>query len=199
MVRSNKSLLILSSNNNFISTLTYHLNDKASLFSICSKHDICEFNNNHYKANIVIIDNIEITSPIFADYTINLNQQKNDYVFFEKPFRLQAIIDYIHAALNSEHIFCIINKQYIFNQRLAIFENKNSIISLTEKENELLALLFLEQKIDKDTILKKIWNYNSDIDTQTLESHIYRINKKLDLDLIKIGNEQCFLHNFAIN
>ena len=80
-----------------------------------------------------------------------------------------------------------------------ILQNKNSIISLTEKENELLALLFLEQKIDKDTILKKIWNYNSDIDTQTLESHIYRINKKLDLDLIKIGNEQCFLHNFAIN
>ena len=53
-------------------------------------------------------------------------------------------------------------------------------ITLTEKEIQLIEL-FLKNKapISKDNILSSVWNYSSDADTHTVETHIYRLRKKI--------------------
>ena len=58
----------------------------------------------------------------------------------------------------------------------------DSYIILTEKEVQLLELFLNNKKpISKDNILSSVWNYASDADTHTVETHIYRLRKKMDL------------------
>ena len=58
-------------------------------------------------------------------------------------------------------------------------KDSNSII-LTEKEIKLLELLLENQKpITKNEILSKVWHYSNDADTHTVETHIYRLRKKI--------------------
>ena len=66
-------------------------------------------------------------------------------------------------------------------------KNENEII-LTEKEIQLLELFLNNKKpISKDKILSSVWNYSSDADTHTVETHIYRLRKKIN-DKFSDGN-----------
>ena len=58
---------------------------------------------------------------------------------------------------------------------------------LTEKETEILWRLLsnINSKILQKNLLKDIWGYDDDIETRTLETHIYRIRKKLNLIGVK--------------
>ena len=70
---------------------------------------------------------------------------------------------------------------------------KNNIeIILTEKEIQLLELFLNNKKpISKDRILSSVWNYSSDADTHTVETHIYRLRKKI--------NDKFSDDNFIVN
>ena len=57
---------------------------------------------------------------------------------------------------------------------------KNDIsLELTEKEIELIELLNKKPFTKKKEILSTIWKYSSDADTHTVETHIYRLRKKI--------------------
>ena len=63
-------------------------------------------------------------------------------------------------------------------------------IVLSQKEMQLLIMLLdkTPNSIHRDTLLRSIWGYGDTIDTNTLESHIYRLRQKLQpLDLGKHG------------
>lgn len=83
-------------------------------------------------------------------------------------------------------------KEYLLNKNeKKLLKDKNEII-LTEKEIQLLEL-FLNNKrpISKDKILSSVWNYSSDADTHTVETHIYRLRKKI--------NDKFADDNFIVN
>ena len=71
-------------------------------------------------------------------------------------------------------------KNYLLNKNEKKLSRSNNYIILTEKEVQLLEL-FLDKKqpISKDSILSSVWNYASDADTHTVETHIYRLRKKI--------------------
>ena len=57
----------------------------------------------------------------------------------------------------------------------------NNFIILTEKEIHLIELLLKNTNpVAKETILSLVWNYSSDADTHTVETHIYRLRKKIN-------------------
>ena len=65
----------------------------------------------------------------------------------------------------------------INQKKLSKFGN---FIILTEKEIKLLELFLNNKKpISKDNILTSVWNYSSNADTHTVETHIYRLRKKI--------------------
>ena len=79
-------------------------------------------------------------------------------------------------------------KNYTIDKNLKIMKKDNVFINLTEKEVDLLVLLNEEKKpLNKTLILKKIWQYSIDADTHTVETHIYRLRKKV---LEKFGDSK---------
>ena len=55
-----------------------------------------------------------------------------------------------------------------------------SYVLLTEKEIQLLELFLSYKKpISKNKILDEVWKYSEDTDTHTVETHIYRLRKKI--------------------
>ena len=71
-------------------------------------------------------------------------------------------------------------KDYFLNKNEKKLSKLDDFIILTEKEIQLLEL-FLDKKkpISKDNILSSVWNYSSNADTHTVETHIYRLRKKI--------------------
>ena len=64
------------------------------------------------------------------------------------------------------------------NSREISFQNKK--IKLTEREIEII--LFLNSSDKERTVeelKKKVWNYKAELDTHTVETHVYRLRKKI--------------------
>jgi DNA-binding response OmpR family regulator len=72
-----------------------------------------------------------------------------------------------------------------------LFKN-NEFIILTEKEVQLLDLFLNNTSILKNEILSKVWHYAADADTHTVETHIYRLRKKIK---DKFSDEKFILNN----
>ena len=84
-------------------------------------------------------------------------------------------------------------KNYFLNKNEKKLSKLDDFIILTEKEIQLLELLLVKKKpISKDNILSSVWNYSSDADTHTVETHIYRLRKKI---IDKFMDENFILNN----
>jgi len=71
-------------------------------------------------------------------------------------------------------------KDYLLNKNEKKLSRYDDYIILTEKEVQLLELFLDNEKpISKDKILSFVWNYAIDADTHTVETHIYRLRKKI--------------------
>ena len=83
-------------------------------------------------------------------------------------------------------------RKYIIDKNLKQIKIENLFISITEKEIQLIELLFYAKKpITKNTLLKNVWKYSENADSHTVETHIYRLRKKI---LAKFNDE-----NFITN
>ena len=84
-------------------------------------------------------------------------------------------------------------KSYLLNKNEKKLSKENQFIILTEKEIQLIELFLNTKKpISKDNILSSVWNYSSDADTHTVETHIYRLRKKIS---DKFMDEKFILNN----
>ena len=71
-------------------------------------------------------------------------------------------------------------KSYLLNKNEKKLSKSDDFIILTEKEVQLLELFLNSKKpISKDNILSSVWHYSSEADTHTVETHIYRLRKKI--------------------
>ena len=93
---------------------------------------------------------------------------------------INAIVENTSAKKKFSKNSSIEIKSYLLNKNEKKLSKSNDFIILTEKEVHLLEL-FLKNKnpMSKDKILSLVWNYSSDADTHTVETHIYRLRKKI--------------------
>ena len=124
------------------------------------------------------------------------NKPSNSYdAFLKIPSSLKEInfiVENVAAKKTFSRNSSIEIKKYLLNKNEKKLSNNENEIILTEKEIQLLELFLNNKKpISKDKILSSVWNYSSDADTHTVETHIYRLRKKI--------NEKFSDENFIVN
>ena len=71
-------------------------------------------------------------------------------------------------------------KDYTLDKNARILIKQNTKLQVTEKEIIFIEMLYSSQKpLSRNYILKNIWNYSSETDTHTVETHIYRLRQKI--------------------
>ena len=126
------------------------------------------------------------------------NKIKSD-IFSEKIY-LPASIEDINLIIGNSVIkknflnnSSIKIKNYILDKNEKKLINGKNYIFLTEKEIQLLELFLSYKKpISKNIILNQVWKYSQDADTHTVETHIYRLRKKIKS---KFSDEDFILNN----
>ena len=107
---------------------------------------------------------------------------------------INTIIDKTLAKKRFNKNSSIEIKSYVLNKNEKKLSKFGNFIILTEKEIKLLELFLNNKKpISKDNILTSVWNYSSNADTHTVETHIYRLRKKINekfLDNTFIKNDK---------
>ena len=84
-------------------------------------------------------------------------------------------------------------KGYTLNKNEKKLIKDNTFVFLTEKEIQLLELFLNHNKpVSKNKILLSVWHYSSDADTHTVETHIYRLRKKIN---DKFSDEKFIFNN----
>ena len=116
--------------------------------------------------------------------------------YLELPANLKELnsaIENIAAKSKFSKNSSIKIKNYLLNKNEKKLYKQSGFIILTEKEIQLLELFLVKKKpISKDNILSTVWNYSVDADTHTVETHIYRLRKKIN---DKFMDEKFILNN----
>ena len=121
-----------------------------------------------------------------ADQVMGLESGANDYV--TKPFRFAVLIARMRAHLRQHETSDDASFRigpYTFQpgakQLVAADGGK---LRLTEKETAILRYLYRagQQTVARDILLKEVWGYNAAVTTHTLETHIYRLRQKIEID-----------------
>ena len=139
---------------------------------ICINKANLDIVNKFNKKPTLLIHELNTNDKISFDEKISL-----PISFFDLKKKIKNIIAISKFNLNS----LIKIKDYILNKNEKKLTKLRNSIFITEKEVQLIELLFKEQKpLSKNFILKRIWNYSENADTHTVETHIYRLRKKIN-------------------
>ena len=120
------------------------------------------------------------------NYVINkyLDSHYINYEYIETPLSFLELLNKCKNFINQiNHSIKerILLKDFSYSFQLnSIYTDKNSLY-LTDKENEIFKFFInnLNSAFNKKQLLSHIWRYNEDIDTHTLETHIYTVRKKI--------------------
>ena len=102
-----------------------------------------------------------------------------------KPFRFNFLLeklDDIKSTKNeTSRIILMKHIEFLPNKKILVNLTTEVTLHLTEKENSLLNYLYNNKhlKLIKNDLLTNIWGVTEEINTHTLETHIYRLKQKL--------------------
>ena len=104
--------------------------------------------------------------------------------FIQKPFKLFDFFHNVNSILKKPiHSSLKMNENIMFLENEKTLKDKKGkdLIKLTDKETLILKqmIIFKGKTISKNNLLKSVWGYRQDISTSTVETHIYRLRKKL--------------------
>ncbi len=146
--------------------------------------NIKEFEENYNKNHKKLDNTIFITAEEDIQRLNQIGIKK------EKLLLINIIPENIYKLIDRINV-CLIQNKYEFqssiriknynldiNSKIIIFNNKK--LKLTEKEIEIILFLNKEKLPKKVNDLQRtVWGYSHDIETHTVETHVYRLRKKI--------------------
>ena len=192
MVNQKLYIINLSNFYDIISELKGHIDFELSKFE--SKELFFEQYNNKkisIENSIFVVPESEyalFTKKINEDQIIKFNPPINIFTFIEKlnvkfiqkKYREQS-------NMNVKDFFLDINSREL--------KKGKARLKLTERETDMIVFLNNSKKpLDVTTLEKEIWQHSSELETHTVETHIYRLRKKIkdefgDDNLIKSNKD----------
>ena len=141
------------------------------------QEDIIKDNHPNIKNSLIILkSNQELLLNKYISKR-NLLDLKN------LPLSINKLIELINIQLiklRFNYHSNISIKSYEVNLNSKFISKNDTILKLTEKEIEII--LYLNESKAKHNVLdlqKNIWGYSSEMETHTVETHIYRLRKKI--------------------
>ena len=111
-----------------------------------------------------------------------IQKTKNFLLLNNEPIKISKLIEKINIQLlkqkfNDQSQIIINNYKINVNSREIFKDNKK--LKLTEKEIQTIIYLSKSTKpTTSDELQSKVWRYQNDLETHTVETHIYRLRKK---------------------
>jgi hypothetical protein len=121
-----------------------------------------------------------------TDHKLLLNNNITDKIFLDfndLPLSFKKLLELINIKLiklKFNQQSNVIIKGYELNLNSKFFSKGSLNLKLTEKEIEVI--LYLNNTKIKHNVAdlqKNIWGYSADMETHTVETHIYRLRKKI--------------------
>ena len=106
----------------------------------------------------------------------------NPLILDNLPLKLEKILEIININFLKNKFA---NQSYIkigkynldLNSRKISFKDKN--LDLTERETNLIIFIHDKKDVSVKDLQKNVWDYSPNLETHTVETHIYRLRKKI--------------------
>ena len=122
-----------------------------------------------------------------ADAILSLDAGANDVV--TKPFRIGVLLARIRAQMrtyqsSADVVFTIGRYLYKPGGRLLVERESGREIALSDTENAILRLLCRAAgtSVTRQELYAEIWGFKAPLDTHTLQTHVYRLRRKIEAD-----------------
>ena len=173
---------------------------KLIIYKLKSLYSILEELNLDLNFKIIFVDddnslNDEVEK--FHNYLIISNKKyldvNNQFILNNMPINIYQLIEkiniqFLRIQFNNQSELNINNYTIDLNARELLM--KSIKLKLTEKEVDTIIYLSRSDKpVSVEELQEEVWNYQSDIDTHTVETHIYRLRKKI----LNVFNDSQFI------
>ena len=141
---------------------------------------ITTFQNKDYFVNKV---KLELKNIFFLYRKDKKSDLDKDYNIFNYPIEINNLIEKINIQLikdkyNFQSKIKVNN--YFIDLNSRIISNHDKSLKLTEREMDIIIFLNDNKTAQKiDILQQKVWDYSSKLETHTVETHIYRLRKKI--------------------
>ena len=156
----------------------------TSLYHILEELDL----DLNFKINLIDNENsLNHELKNHNNYLIISNEKysyiNNQFVLENLPINIFKLIEkinieFLKLQFNSQSSVKVNNYKINLNSREMLINNTK--LNLTEKEiNTIIYLSKSNKPVSINELQKKVWSYQSDMETHTVETHIYRLRKKI--------------------
>ena len=151
-------------------------NLKFEIFNFKKNDKISKLDNSTYGNYLIVVKSL-------SNFINKDIEKKKLYLIENLPIKIDKFIEKINIQLLKQKYNyqseIRINKYKLNLNSREISLNKK-LIKLTEREIDIILFLNENKKpINVDILQKEVWGYSSELETHTVETHIYRLRKKL--------------------
>jgi hypothetical protein len=180
------------------SKLFSNLLNELEVNYIISSDKNFKFNNQDLFVRIVFVNELQLTEnkkyfseniPTFfllnnKDYLRKNKLKLLDFhisLFF--PIEILSFREILNILITKYNFFKkskIVINGYEIDSNQRVITKSGIKTKLTEKELDLILILNKNNGLEKNFLLKNIWNRNSDLESHAFETHLHRLRKKIN-------------------
>ena len=126
---------------------------------------------------------IDPNKVIFFLNKNEINKNIHDYKYIFNPFNIDSFVEMANIKFLKEKFYdqsFVVISNYTLDLNSRMISNNKINLKLTEKEINIILFLKKKNKPQKVSVLQnEVWGYLSELETHTVETHIYRLRKKM--------------------